>query len=497
VLAPNTINAGIHKSLEEQVGTGRGGVMIPESSLFIIKRDPFRSIRRGRQLFQRKFTRSQGFGTRINDGVGNFDQIPALGAGLVDSCAGCHGRPHGAAGFGGNVVTRPDSRDAPHLFGLGLVEMIGDEITSELRATRDAARDQARDAGQSVTVDLFGKGINYGRITARPDGSVDTSEVKGVDADLRVRPFFAEGLVFAMREFIVGAFKDEMGIEAVDPDLLAASGGGSATTPSGLVLNGAIDRVGPPPVADATEDADGDGVANEAPTSVVDHIEFYLLNYFKPGRYLQSKVSRQGRAIFDRIGCAECHIPDLTIVNDRRVADVETNFDPARDGLNGLFATAEPRLVEASDGSAHASLKTPAGGSFVVRDIYADFKRHDLGPAFHERNYDGSTTTEFMTEPLWGVGSSAPYGHDGRSINLREVIIRHGGEATDSRTAFTRLPAIKQRALLEFLRTLVLFPPDDTASNLNPADPTVPGFPQSGHGSINLGALFNDPTDGE
>jgi CxxC motif-containing protein (DUF1111 family) len=34
-----------------------------------------------------------------------------------------------------------------------------------------------------------------------------------------------------------------------------------------------------------------------------------------------------------------------------------------------------------------------------------------------------------MTEPLWGVGSTAPYGHDGRSINLREVILRHGGEA--------------------------------------------------------------------
>jgi hypothetical protein len=32
-----------------------------------------------------------------------------------DSCAACHGRPRGAAGFGGDVVTRPDSRDAPHL----------------------------------------------------------------------------------------------------------------------------------------------------------------------------------------------------------------------------------------------------------------------------------------------------------------------------------------------------------------------------------------------
>jgi hypothetical protein len=53
-----------------------------------------------------------------------------IGAGLADSCATCHGRPRGSAGFGGNVVTRPDSRDAPHLFGAGLKEMLADEISS-------------------------------------------------------------------------------------------------------------------------------------------------------------------------------------------------------------------------------------------------------------------------------------------------------------------------------------------------------------------------------
>jgi len=29
--------------------------------------------------------------------------------------------------------------------------------------------------------------------------------------------------------------------------------------------------------------------------------------------------------------------------------------------------------------------------------------------------------TEFMTTALWGVGSTPPYGHDGRSINLTEA----------------------------------------------------------------------------
>ena len=44
-----------------------------------------------------------------------------------------------------------------------------------------------------------------------------------------------------------------------------------------------------------------------------------------------------------------------------------------------------------------------------------------------------------MTTPLWGVGTTAPYGHDGRSINLTEVILRHGGEAQAARDAFARL----------------------------------------------------------
>jgi hypothetical protein len=46
-----------------------------------------------------------------------------------------------------------------------------------------------------------------------------------------------------------------------------------------------------------------------------------------------------------------------------------------------------------------------------------------------------------------------------------------------------------------FLDSLVLFPPDDTASNLDPGNPTTTNFPQFGHGSIKLTVLFNDPTD--
>src|SRR5215813_1443703 len=96
--APNIAEAGIAKSLADEIGAGRGDSVTPDSSMFIIRRDPFRSIRRGRQLFQRKFTHAQGQGPNEGDGVGDINTNFALGAGLADSCALCHGRPRGSAG---------------------------------------------------------------------------------------------------------------------------------------------------------------------------------------------------------------------------------------------------------------------------------------------------------------------------------------------------------------------------------------------------------------
>ena len=199
----------------------------------------------------------------------------------------------------------------------------------------------------------------------------------------------------------------------------------------------------------------------------------------------------------EKIGCTSCHIQNLKIENDRRVADVETEFDGKNGILNRLFATASTLFDVVDDGQEFPKL-APQGNEFVVENFFSDLKRHDLGPAFHERQYDGTMITEFVTEPLWGVGSTAPYGHDGRSINLEEVILRHGGEAKESKQKFRKLSANSKREVIEFLQTLILFPPDDTASNLNPGNPGTnnPQDPAE-HGSINLGELFQIESEGE
>jgi hypothetical protein len=495
--APNVEGDGIRKSYAEQIGPGRGDWATPDSSAFLIARDPFRAIRRGRQLFNRKFSREQGIGPIVGDGRGDINTKLELGAGFSDSCAGCHGLPRGSAGFGGGVVTRPDSRNAPHLFGLGLREMLGDEITAELRARRDQAIAAARATQSRVVGRMTAKGIDYGYITANPDGSVDTSNVQGVDSDLRVRPFFAHGGSFSIRDFVVGALQNEMGMQAVDPDLAQAAAGRQVVTPAGMTLDGALDRFDPPPAANASADTDGDGVVNEAPQAVIDHMEFYLLNYFKPAHAEQNESTGHGREVFNRIGCASCHVADLMIDRDRRVADVETVHDPVNGIFNGLYATATPLFEAIEDTSGFYAVKRPALKPFLVRDIFTDFKRHDLGPGFHERHYDGTIRKEFMTLPLWGVGSTPPYGHDGRSMTLNEVILRHGGEAQAARDAYAALGRLDRQDVIEFLNSLILFPPDDTASNLNPGSRSAAGFPQRGHGSISLTVLFQNPADPE
>jgi hypothetical protein len=496
--SPNARNAGIAKSYFDQTGAGRGDAMTQHSSAYIIARDPARAIRRGRQLFQRKFTRLQGQGPLTGDGAGEIETERIIGAGLADSCAACHGRPKGSAGFGGDVVTRPDSRDAPHLFGLGLKEMLADEITDDLRDIRaDTIRDARRDR-RTKTRSLNSKGINFGSISARSDGTVITSGVRGVDTDLRVRPFFMHGETISIREFAVGAFNAEMGLEAADPDLKRAAAGERVVTPAGMVLDGSKDRIEAPPADSETDDPDGDGVANEVPESIVDFMEFYLLHYFKPATGELTSNTSRGRDIFRQIDCDDCHKVDLVINRDRRVADVETVFDPGRGNpLNRMFATATLLLTPENDGSPHPPVKRANAGQFVVRNILTDFKRHDLGPNFHELEFDGTTRTHFLTTALWGVGSTGPYGHDGRSMTLKDVILRHGGEASEQRDDFARLGSSDQRAVIDYLNSLVLFPPDDVASNLDPGDPNAAGYPQVAHGRLNLGALFNDPNDPE
>ena len=61
-IGPTVAGGAINKSLAQEIGAGRGDIFTPDTSRFIINRDPFRAIRRGRQIFQRKFQVGAGPG---------------------------------------------------------------------------------------------------------------------------------------------------------------------------------------------------------------------------------------------------------------------------------------------------------------------------------------------------------------------------------------------------------------------------------------------------
>ncbi len=69
----------------------------------------------------------------------------------------------------------------------------------------------------------------------------------------------------------------------------------------------------------------------------------------------------------------------------------------------------------------------------------------------------GTGASTFLTRNLWGVGSTAPYLHDGRATTLTEAILEHGGESAASLSAFMARSLAEKQALIAFLNNQVLF----------------------------------------
>ena len=130
---------------------------------------------------------------------------------------------------------------------------------------------------------------------------------------------------------------------------------------------------------------------------------------------------REGRDVFDRIGCAGCHTPSF-------VTDT-------------------------------ASAVREAGGQRVWP--YSDLLLHDMGRDLGDDVPEAAASgSEWRTAPLWGLGSAARDAtrtsllHDGRARSVTEAILWHGGEARRSRDAFVALPRAQREALAAFLESL-------------------------------------------
>ncbi len=126
------------------------------------------------------------------------------------------------------------------------------------------------------------------------------------------------------------------------------------------------------------------------------------------------EVARAGEAVFGAIGCAGCHVPELTT------------------GPN-----ANPLLHR------------------QIVPLYSDLLLHDVGTG------DGipqaaAAPEEMRTPALWGVRFRRPLLHDGSAATVEDAIRRHRGEAESARAGYERLSESQRIALQRFVMTTLV-----------------------------------------
>ena len=310
----------------------------------------------------------------------------------------------------------------PFLFGSGGVELLGKEMTLDLQQLRAQAQQSP-----GTRVALVTKGVSFGSIVCQQDGTCDTSQVEGVEADLVVRPFGRKGEFATVRAFDVEAMEFHFGMESVE-----------------LVGEG-VDR-------------DGDGVINEVTIGQISALHIFNTTLTPPIMTLSSEA-QDGQELFEHIGCADCHIPSLTTNSPMLTYSFpEVPTDPTANVFYRVDLRDYPTFFEEAE----------QGG--IIVPLFADLKRHDMGPGLAE-SFGEELAAQFTTARLWGVADTAPYLHDGRALTLTEAITLHGGEAQAARDAFINtLDAQEKETLLTFLRSLRTPHADDVAPDLQPVN---------------------------
>lgn len=339
-----------------------------------------------------------------------------------------------------------------------LIEAADNAGSSLVEAAVDDVSVQS--GGGPVTRALVTKGVDFGLITAFPDGSVDTSQVVGVGEDLVLRPFDWKGNTLFLRDFNRGASHQELGMQAVELTGYNFDGDG----------DGVVDEM---TVGDQTALAIY-LAAQPRPTTLLELSDLGLIPTLSPE---QVAAINQGEGVFASIGCAACHTPQLLLDDpifsepsqnpDYRDAVFPSGLDPIAEGVDPVFPITfdltqdqpDNVIVDENGNVIYrlGSFQTNAAAQAII-ELYGDLKHHDMGPGLAESIDEvGTGASVFMTENLWGVGSTAPYLHDGRATTLTEAILEHGGEATASHDAFLALAPEDQAALIAFLENLVLF----------------------------------------
>ena len=452
-------------------------------------------LRRGRLAFEARWTPTEGGGRPLTTGTGapladgsrplvfphSFNRVSARDA---NGCSGCHNAPFGIPGGGGDFVTgvfvaaqRFDFATFDHgdgvikrgamqedgafttlqgignyratigMFGAGFIEMLARQMTADLQAARDSLA-----PGGSAS--LASKGVGFGTLRRRDDGSWDTTAVEGLppqslasagpgdSPSLVIHPFHQSGSVVSIRQFTNNAFNHHHGMQSAE-------------------------RFG------AGIDADGDGVVNELTVADITAVTLFQATLPVPQQVLPRdprvrRAVREGEALFGEIGCGGCHVPALPLVDEGWVYTEPNPYNPA----GNLQRGERPVLsVDLTHSGLPGERPKPQNGVLWVR-AFTDLKLHDITsgpsdpnaeaidinhPAGSPEFLDGNR--RFLTKKLWGAANERPYFHHGKFTTLREATLAHDGEARDARLAFEALDKAGQDRVIEFLKSLQVVPP--------------------------------------
>lgn len=414
----------------------------------------------GRAAFSREWRRDDGFGA--------YQPDPHVQH-VTNSCTMCHNTPKGSAGSGGNAPGYAAvGRNTPHLFGVGVLEAISDHIHDDVLAKYGSRQlgyieKSALNGARIVVEAVPGVQIDFGRLAVTADGlldidpsfviwfvdhagrplpMVDSAGVRRTIQSTDVAGFdFYHGFTGwavsehqfpTIRTFILGVWKAFFGFPFADR--LAQ------TTAEGHVWAGRS-ASGRRQLAIASV-ADVGGIRGPD-ASLADALEHFLLNHPKPAQRAPTPEGRRGKELFEHLGCTACHTPAWRVSEKSDLRSMDWSVD-----------------IDRSGGFTSVRIERPVGDERLIEGIYSDFRYHDLGDRFREYAWVGdrlAVRTKFKTPPLWGVASTAPYGHDGSSLTLDAVIRRHGGEAEVSARSYATASDTDRAAVLAFLEDLTLF----------------------------------------
>lgn len=452
-------------------------------------------LRRGRLAFEAQWTPAEGGGRPQTTGTGNaladagnplvfprnFNRVSAMDS---NGCAGCHNAPFGIAGGGGDFVTgvfvaaqRFDFATFDHgdgvikrgvvredgtfatlgdignyratigMFGAGFIEMLARQMTADLQAIRDSLA-----PGNAAA--LVSKGIEFGVLSRMNDGGWDTSQVEGLPPQslvsaapgeppsLVIRPFHQSGSVVSIREFTNNAFNHHHGMQSVE-------------------------RFG-----DGI-DADGDGVVNELTIADITAAVLFQATLPVPQQVVPRnprtrRAVQVGETLFNDIGCADCHVPALPLVDEGWIFVEPNPYNPPGNLQSGEAVSIE---VDLSQSALPGKRPKPVHGVLWVR-AFTDLKLHDITSGPDDPNAEAIDINQpagspeflggnrrFLTKKLWGAANERPYFHHGKFTTLRAATLAHDGEAAQSRVAFENLDAADQDRIIEFLKSLQVVRP--------------------------------------